>query len=710
MTSKSKGKQRADDSYRRPAALARHPTDASDILSSQISTLALEPAENISPDDERILEIATIAVIYPEFSKIGKLGGSIEIEISPSSPVATKFTLLDGAEDVKKEETAELSHLPPLLFEFQLPQGYPYSQPPNIRLVSSWLEPEVTRKLREELLETWEGLRDQAIFACIDTLQSSADRMFDLSVPLDVKVNQKEKIEILEFDQATKVKKFNEGTFDCGICLEPRKGATCHRINQCGHVFCKPCLKDYFTAMITEGDVGSVQCLNYVCGKDLPPEEVTDEEGNVHKIPRKPGAIAPAELQLLLEADIVERYLKLKRKRAFESMKNVVYCPRNFCKGPALRDNAEDQLAICQDCSLAFCATCGKSWHGYTFRCKRVDGELTKDEEKEAKLTADFLQSNCTPCPTCLIPISKSGGCNHMFCSRCWTHFCLLCGAFLFPDNPYQHYNDQKGSCYNRLWEGVDDAGEVIQVVPAPPPPEEPPQPMMIQIVVPGQAPREINDLPAPAPPAAPEPVAAPAAEATNGGGESSRPVAEGDDPAEGAAGPSQENGEDGDKDETDEDDANFGVLEPLSEEDEADFWIIYSGNECFSEGYLMLEEELTITEIADFLRDWAASINQHRKNKMGLGAYWRRLIQWRRTVRDPRLKNKGIDMGDGQFSDEAVRVARMTGRTEEPELMRRWWEIWNGGMSEIAANKEWNEDEVRIEEDIIDFVVQTAR
>ncbi|KAK6351243.1 translation termination inhibitor protein itt1 [Orbilia javanica] len=700
MSSKSKGKQRADNNggHRPAAALTRRPTDVSDILSSQISTLALEPSENISPDDERILEIATIAVIYPEFSKIGKLGGSIEIEISPSSPITTKFTLLDGAEDVKKEETADISHLPPLVFEFQLPVGYPYSQPPNIRLVSSWLEPEVIRNLREELLETWEGLRDQVIFAYVDTLQSAADRMFDLPIPLDVRVNQKEKIEILEFDQATKIKKFSEGTFDCGICLEPRKGATCHRINQCGHVFCKPCLKDYFTAMIKEGDVGNVQCLNYTCGKDLPPEEVTDEEGNVHKIPRKPGAIAPAELQLLLEAETVERYLKLKRKRVFESMKNVVYCPRNFCKGPALRDNADDQLAICQDCSFAFCANCGKSWHGYKFLC-RVAGKLSIEEEKEAKLTADFLESNCTPCPTCLIPISKSGGCNHMYCSRCWTHFCLLCGAFLFPDNPYQHYNQPKSSCYNRLWEGVDESGEILDARPAPPPqPEEPEQPMMIQIVVPGQAPREINNhnqAPAAPPPPEAGPAAAAVAEAANEGGPAG-PAIEGDDPFQEAI----------ENEEADSDDDNFGVLEPLNDEDESDFWMIYSRNECFSEGYNMLEDGLTLKEISDFLTDWAASINQHRKNKMGLGAYWRRLIEWRRRVRDPRLKNKGVDLGDYKFTEKAIKMSKMTGRDDEPELIRRWWEIWNGGMSDIAANREWNEDEVRIEDGVLDDLV----
>ncbi|KAF3917771.1 hypothetical protein ABW20_dc0102671 [Dactylellina cionopaga] len=219
----NKGKQRAvaQTPAPTPPPLTRIPTGISEILASQISTLVLEPSASVSDDDERILEIATIAVIYPEFSKIGKLGGSIDIEISPSSPVtATRFTLLDGSEDVKKIETADITHLPPLTFEFQLPKGYPYDAPPNIRLTSSWLENDTLQRLKAELVETWEGLRDQAIFSCIDTLQSAADNLFDLPVPLDVKVNQKEKIEILEYDQAMKIRKFHEGTFDCTI---PRK-------------------------------------------------------------------------------------------------------------------------------------------------------------------------------------------------------------------------------------------------------------------------------------------------------------------------------------------------------------------------------------------------------------------------------------------------------------------------------------------------------
>ncbi|KAF3917911.1 hypothetical protein ABW20_dc0108779 [Dactylellina cionopaga] len=210
----------------------------------------------------------------------------------------------------------------------------------------------------------------------------------------------------------------------------------------------------------------------------------------------------------------------------------------------------------------------------------------------------------------------------------------------------------------------------------------------MIQIVVPGQAPREVNLPPPPPPPPAPAPEVL-----ENVNGEAlAAPLAEGNGAVgEGAVGEGAENNQ-ANQTETEEEDT---PMEPLNEEEEAEFWIIYSRNECFSEGYHMLEEPLSLREIAEFLSDWAVSINESRKNKMGLGAYWRRLLPWRRRIRDPRLEKKKIDIGEYKFTPEAMKAAIHPGDTQE-EVQRRWWEIWNGGMSDIAANREWDEDEVR--------------
>lgn len=50
-----------------------------------------------------------------------------------------------------------------------------------------------------------------------------------------------------------------------------------------------------------------------------------------------------------------------------------------------------------------------------------------------------------------------------MVCSRCNTHFCYLCSAWLDPANPYRHYNSpSRGSCHMRLWEFENGDGNDV--------------------------------------------------------------------------------------------------------------------------------------------------------------------------------------------------------------------------------------------------------
>ena len=46
--------------------------------------------------------------------------------------------------------------------------------------------------------------------------------------------------------------------------------------------------------------------------------------------------LSPSELlQIPLEPEVVQRYVKLKRKAALESDKDTIYCPRSWCQGAA---------------------------------------------------------------------------------------------------------------------------------------------------------------------------------------------------------------------------------------------------------------------------------------------------------------------------------------------------------------------------------------
>ena len=233
---------------------------------------------------------------------------------------------------------------------------------------------------------------------------------------------------------------------------DAKKGATCYRLLLCGHVFCVPCLQDYYNACITEGDIGSVKCTAPDCGKAPKVDLAADQTGL--KKGSKDRTLEPSELLgIPLEQETVQRYIKLRRKKRLESDRTTVYCPRQWCQGPARTsksksDQAEgiqetseleepqnydrnapqdklppptERLAICEDCNFAFCKVCKASWHGEYFVCfPRSQFELTAEE----RASEDYMKLHTQPCPTCDARAQKTHGCNHMICFKCDTHFC----------------------------------------------------------------------------------------------------------------------------------------------------------------------------------------------------------------------------------------------------------------------------------------------
>ena len=121
----------------------------------------------------------------------------------------------------------------------------------------------------------------------------------------------------------------------------------------------------------------------------------------------------------------------------------------------------KDRLAICEDCSYAFCRVCLAGWHGEFVRCwPRNTSELSAEEQA----SYNYILAHTSPCPTCSVPCQKMQGCNHMSCFQCKSHFCYLCSSWLDPCNPYQHFNQPEKPCYMRLWEleeGDDGDGRV---------------------------------------------------------------------------------------------------------------------------------------------------------------------------------------------------------------------------------------------------------
>ncbi|KAL7625023.1 hypothetical protein AAE478_004237 [Parahypoxylon ruwenzoriense] len=464
----------------------------------------------MAEEDIRDVELSTIAAIYPELlvDDDDPHTVSIELPVSLAKPLTVLFPAapesappVDATQGqipaVAAVDSHALTNLPSLQVRITLPDGYPQEKPPKASVSTSppWLPRQILSKLEGDVETLWEEIgRDQVIFTYVDDLQQSTENIFGL---VDSKgcleVKPEHKIAILDYDIKAKQKAFEKETFDCGICLDPKKGAVCHRMLDCGHVFCVKCLQDFYNNAITEGDVSSVQCLEPNCAK----EREDAVKGSTKKKKAK-TYISPSELlQIPLEQDMVKRYVMLKYKTELESDKNTVYCPRSWCQGAARskkhkkpkdlefievsdeesdaenggEDNsktknqysAQDLLAICEDCGFAFCTRCRQSWHGEFEYC--LPKERKDEISVEEKASLEYMKLHTTPCPTCAAPCQKTHGCNHMRCFRCQTHFCYLCSAWLDPSNPYQHFNVQPSGgfngCFMRLWEleggdGVD--------------------------------------------------------------------------------------------------------------------------------------------------------------------------------------------------------------------------------------------------------------
>lgn len=216
------------------------------------------------------------------------------------------------------------------------------------------------------------------------------------------------------------------------------------------------------------------------CDRDSKPRPVIEVTQKRKRRRQDDRTLEPSELlQIPLDQEMVQRYIKLKRKAKLESDRTTIYCPRQWCQGPArsktaeISDSASDtdpeesqaydstanedtlpppaeRLAICEDCTFAFCKVCKASWHGEFYTCfPRKQFELTAEE----RATEEYMRFHTTPCPTCDARCQKMMGCNHMICFKCNSHFCYLCSSWLDQENPYVHFNTPKKPCYKRLWE-----------------------------------------------------------------------------------------------------------------------------------------------------------------------------------------------------------------------------------------------------------------
>ena len=282
---------------------------------------------------------------------------------------------------------------------------------------------------------------------------------------------------LISYNQSEETRLFQTSFINCSVCFNEKFGSLCIQFPQCKHVFCKHCMKDYFTVQIKDGSVKSLTC----------PEDKCETQAD------------PALVKSLVDEELFERYDKLLLQKTLDCMSDIIFCPRKSCQAPVLKEEDMD-MGRCATCGFVFCVLCNNTYHGRA-KCSLISKNFAKmreiylngtQEEKEdlekrygKEKIARFIEEGYArfieegyseawlerfskKCPACKASIQKIDGCNKMTCFSCRRNFCWLCNSLLHHDNPYAHFNNQKGGCYNKLFEGLvelDDVEEWIQFV-----------------------------------------------------------------------------------------------------------------------------------------------------------------------------------------------------------------------------------------------------
>jgi hypothetical protein len=64
---------------------------------------------------------------------------------------------------------------------------------------------------------------------------------------------------LLEHSEEEAARRWASADHDCGVCLSTLKGARCQRIDECGHVFCKTCLRAAVAAALSDFTLGNAK-------------------------------------------------------------------------------------------------------------------------------------------------------------------------------------------------------------------------------------------------------------------------------------------------------------------------------------------------------------------------------------------------------------------------------------------------------------------
>jgi ariadne-1 len=186
----------------------------------------------------------------------------------------------------------------------------------------------------------------------------------------------------------------------CLICLKKKSAKRFYTL-ECGHIFCRRCLKAFLNDAVSSG----MECLRTTC---------PDFSCNFY-----------------IPGDVFEHFLSLENARRYNSYISKSYvnysdklkwCPNPNCENVV--EILEDVKEVICTCAYFWCINCGNEAHR-PLNCERLNewNVIIKGKEENTEL---WIIANSKKCPACSISIQKNEGCIHMTC-KCGHEFCWLC-------------------------------------------------------------------------------------------------------------------------------------------------------------------------------------------------------------------------------------------------------------------------------------------
>ncbi|KAL4067469.1 hypothetical protein V8B97DRAFT_1918955 [Scleroderma yunnanense] len=195
--------------------------------------------------------------------------------------------------------------------------------------------------------------------------------------------------------------------FDCGICLEELPEDDSARVDGCGHMMCRSCMRGFITAKIAEHRF-PILCPICTAGDGGRPA------AEISGLLVEQIGVTEEEYGIWIEMELAQ----------FSILLHCRKCNRSTFVDRDDHNDMPNLVCPLPDCDHIWCKSCHSSIEigGPKHSC---DGSSELDHLMK--------EQGWKYCPNCKTPILKDHGCNHMTCiaTGCNTHFCYVCGDLI---------------------------------------------------------------------------------------------------------------------------------------------------------------------------------------------------------------------------------------------------------------------------------------